>query len=127
MAVPHRDFIQRQAVRVRGVQGAFEADPIQGHLALQCAVNHDRTNQIIGDDVPLPFLVDPGGGETTEPIHWQGGFKVIPIEFALPAPGVEGRPAPDRPRFGGGEGGDQGEGLAAPVWGPSSARAPTAR
>src|SRR5450631_2598118 len=78
---------------------------------------HEGPNQVVSDEVHLDFFVDHGWGFAAEHVHLEYGFNVIPIEFDFPAPVIERGQQLDRPEFGVGERGYQGNGPAAAVAG----------
>jgi hypothetical protein len=100
-----------------GVERAFETHPIQGRIANQCRLRHERANEVIGDEMHLDFFIDHRGSFATEHIHVQSGFDVVPIEFNFPTPVIESGQQLARPELGVGEGRNQSNRLAAPVSG----------
>ena len=74
---------------LKGVDGAFEGELVNRAVMLTGTLEHDTTNQVVGDGLHVDFLEHELGRLGPQDVESQGGLNVAEVQFDLPAAAVQ--------------------------------------
>ena len=78
-----------QAELSHRIDRTFEAEPIQCHVVDGPRLNHQATDEVVGDQEHFQLLMHHLRALAAQDLHAHGGFEVAKPQFDFPAPDVE--------------------------------------